>query len=277
MPAPLSPARRVAGIVRRDGVSGLADRVRLRRAFRSPGPWNLRLQGGRFHFAHRGELYAYVETFVHHVYDQLPGFTPISGQTVVDVGANVGCFVAYAMRRMGRGRLYAIEPNPEVYGRLSALAAEGQARRPGLRLVLRQAAVGARPVQVRLIVPRGASVRGAVDSLGTAPAAADAAAFEVPAVTLDGWLGAEGAGRIDLLKIDVEGAEEDVLAGAAATLAATRRLVMEWHGPGRLAAVRARVEAAGLLLLRSVPDPDDPQVGIAYFARDARASVERGA
>ncbi len=257
---------RAGQALRRDGLGGLADRIRLRLAYRRPGPWSLRLQGGRFRFAHRGELYAYVETFVRHVYDRVPGFTPVDGQTVVDVGANVGCFTAYALRRMRRGRLCALEPNPDAHAHLAALAAQWAPRRPHLRVDLGQTAVGSTPGKARFVVPAGASVRGAFADLG-GTADDRARGFDVDVVTLDDWLAARGVGAIDLLKIDVEGAETDVLAGAAATLAATRRVALEWHGPKRLEAVTRTLTAAGFRPALRLADPDDPQVGIAYFQR----------
>jgi FkbM family methyltransferase len=55
-------------------------------------------------------------------------------------------------------------------------------------------------------------------------------AIEVQAVTLDGYCSAAGVDRIDLLKIDVEGAEFEVLKGARQLLSERRveRCVFEW-------------------------------------------------
>ncbi len=266
-----SRVTRAADALARDGFGGMADRIRLRLAYRRPGPWSLRLQGGRFRFAHHGELYAYVETFVRHVYDRVPGFTPANGQTVVDVGANVGCFTAYALHRMHRGRLCALEPNPDAHARLAALVAQWAPRRPGLRLALGQAAVGAEAGRARFVVPDGASVRGGFADLSNGGTESDGG-FDVEVVTLDGWLSARGVDAVDLLKVDVEGAETGVLDGAAATLAATRRVVLEWHGPKRLEAVTRILTAAGFRPALRLADPADPQVGIAYFQRAQPAS-----
>ena len=267
---------RVLTAWRRDGLGGLADRLRLRVAFRAPGPWRLRLQGGRFSFAHRGELYAYVETFVHHVYDRLPDFTPRAGWAVVDVGANVGCFSAYALYHMRSGVLCALEPNPDAYDRLQALATGWRPRRPGLRLSLRRAAAGRVPGRAAFVVPAGASVRGGLAGLGGESGGAPPPApggppvrFDVDVLTLDDYLAGEGLAAVDLLKIDVEGAEVDVLAGAPRTLAHTGRVVLEWHGPQRLAAVRAALEAQGFRTVHVAADPQDAGVGIAYFRRGA--------
>jgi FkbM family methyltransferase len=44
----------------------------------------------------------------------------------------------------------------------------------------------------------------------------------VPAVAIDDFMAAQGIGRLDFLKIDVEGAEPEVIEGASRTLAASR-------------------------------------------------------
>lgn len=49
----------------------------------------------------------------------------------------------------------------------------------------------------------------------------------VEVTTLDRWVATSGAARPDIIKLDVQGAEGDVLAGATATLATCRWLVTE--------------------------------------------------
>ncbi len=62
--------------------------------------------------------------------------------------------------------------------------------------------------------PAGSTVLGG----GSAPAAGRT----VPAVAIDDFAAAPGIGRLDFIKLDVEGAEPEVLAGAARTLALCR-------------------------------------------------------
>ena len=50
-----------------------------------------------------------------------PEWLPLARDTVVDVGANAGVFTLATARIVGpKGRVIAIEPNPEVLGRLAA-------------------------------------------------------------------------------------------------------------------------------------------------------------
>jgi hypothetical protein len=52
----------------------------------------------------------------------------------------------------------------------------------------------------------------------------------VQGTTLDAYVEAQGIARIDVLKMDVEGAEIDIVRGGLRlALPSTKRLVMEWH------------------------------------------------
>jgi len=68
---------------------------------------------------------------------------------------------------------------------------------------------------------------------------------EVEVTTLDAECDRRGLAGIDLLKIDTEGAEVDVLAGAAGILPQTRFVVLEYHSPAARAECVRLLEAAG--------------------------------
>jgi FkbM family methyltransferase len=80
--------------------------------------------------------------------------------------------------------------------------------------------------------------RTGLGSVEESAAEAGGARVEVEMVTLDGMVEKHSITRIDLMKIDVEGHEEAVLAGGERTLGMTRRIVMEYHGPEILERVR---------------------------------------
>jgi hypothetical protein len=52
---------------------------------------------------------------------------------------------------------------------------------------------------------------------------------DIPCTTLDSELGRLGINRVDILKIDAEGAERAVLSGAAGILPCVSRVVVELH------------------------------------------------
>lgn len=140
-------------------------------------------------------------------YEREPGFRPAPGQTVVDLGANLGIFATRAAVLVGStGKVIAVEPHPDNFRRL-----EGNARRNRLsQLECVQAAAGDREGSVELFVhERGINhslVRGSGRSVPVAMKTVDALARE------------RGLTRLDLLKIDIEGVVPAALKGAAETI-----------------------------------------------------------
>ena len=125
------------------------------------------------------------------------------GQTVVDVGANIGLYTALAARAIGpTGCVIALEPEPETFGFLQqTIAANGFSN-----VELHQIAASANPGSARLY--RNPDNRG--DSrLYDDPLLKDSVAIET--TTLDTLLHSRS---VDVLKIDAQGAEGLILAGA---------------------------------------------------------------
>ena len=149
------------------------------------------------------------------------------GGTFVDVGAHAGYFSLIAADRVGRvGRVFAVEPNPVVFSALQAhLTANGISHVEACNWGLAE-----RDGSTELYVPRPESLR---DYNATMLPRPDWAAIEIRLRRLDACLDEWDARRIDLMKIDVEGAEPRVLAGGAAHLASgvVRHMMIEINGP----------------------------------------------
>ena len=137
------------------------------------------------------------------------------GMTVFDVGANVGELTLLFSRFVGAGgSVHAFEPCGQAFGRLEAVCRAASLHNVRLnRLAL---AEDESPVSLHVYDEAHMSwntraARPLADyGIDVKPLAVE----EAPATTLDLYCQRDGIGVIDLLKIDVEGAEFQVLVGA---------------------------------------------------------------
>jgi FkbM family methyltransferase len=139
--------------------------------------------------------------------------------TCIDIGANIGDILQHMVAYAPQGRHIAYEPLPE-------LAADLAARFPAVDV--RNAAVAEAVGTREFTRIRSAHTRSGLDVEG---AAGDTERFPVAIEALDVSL---PAGFVpSVIKIDVEGAERSVVAGAMDTIKAHRPLIAFEHGtPG---------------------------------------------
>jgi FkbM family methyltransferase len=154
---------------------------------------------------------------IHRLLDRFVGV----GSSVVDVGANIGYNTLHAARLAGpKGRVVAIEPTPDNLAVLRSNVATA-----GLRNVAVEPVAAGRTRGTRDLFVRGTV--SAVNSLFPLSCYASVTdVLPVPVVPLDELVD----GAVDVVKIDVEGAELDVLEGMSRLLRAPRVvLIVEWH------------------------------------------------
>ena len=139
--------------------------------------------------------------------DRLKDYVP-QGSLVIDVGANVGFFSRRFARWVGEGgAVIALEPEDYNYDNLvRALRRDGLLQRVQALKAVAAAKSGTTFLEINPIHPADHKL-----SLG-------GAGLLVNAVTLDELVGPDGSLRPSLIKIDVQGAEMLVLAGATNTL-----------------------------------------------------------
>ena len=143
------------------------------------------------------------------------------GHLVVDVGANVGYNTVYAATRVGRdGWVVAVEPAADNV----AVLRENIAANALHNVVVHQTAAG-RTNEVRDLFLRGDM--SAVNSLFPESVYASVTeVVQVKVMPLDDLV----EGHADVVKIDVEGAELDVLTGMTRLLRYSGiQLIVEWH------------------------------------------------
>ncbi len=172
-----------------------------------------------------------------------------AGDVAVDAGAHVGYMTGLMAARVGApGRVLAFEPHPQLFRELRQNAKQAEQAAGGSPVTLFELALSCRsgPAVLRPSADFGAN-RGTARLVSSGEAASEEVPTDVrvSADTLDGVLERclSKAGRVAVLKVDVEGHEAAVLDGAARLLGEGRiaHVVYEqhggWDGPahGRLA------------------------------------------
>ena len=140
------------------------------------------------------------------------------GTTVVDIGANIGCFTLLAAQRASR--VLAFEPFPPNLEMLR----ENVTLNDATNVEIFPLAVGDKQGESVLFIPDNDSFVGRVSlhpGRGTRTT-------ECACTTLDQVVMDNGLGKVDLLKIDCQGAEYEILYGASPdTLGCIRQIIAE--------------------------------------------------
>jgi FkbM family methyltransferase len=199
--------------------------------------------------------------------------------TVIDVGAHIGTF-SYAALDRGAGLVCAAEPDPEN----AALARQALAGYTDAgRFCLIEAAVSGDEDALLFHAgyPRmpGGKLNTAGGRVSADPRGQPVRSLAVDAL-IERALETGQAARIRLLKLDCEGAEWSILAGAT-RLAEVDEIVGELHTPAdpsiaerlseppSLAAFADLLEAHGFAVRTHGPVNDDPEILGTFFARRA--------
>ena len=163
--------------------------------------------------ADRSELRVLREVFVSAEYALPERCDPT---IIVDAGSNIGLSVLYFRARFPRARIIAIEPDPDAFARLR----ENTRDLTAVDLV-----------NVALADREGeATLYGGTESWARSltPGADRPGRTNVRTTTLDALSQELALDRIDVLKLDIEGAEVQVLTSSA-QLARVRVLIFEYH------------------------------------------------
>jgi FkbM family methyltransferase len=154
------------------------------------------------------------------------------GMTFVDCGSNIGYFSAMVCGLLkGDGQLLAIEANPETF----QLVTENL-KLNGFGKVIHCAATRCSG-EVELFAPTAGDVYSSLKSGGLVTGEG-IRSWKVPGRSLDDIVAAEGLKRLDVLKIDIEGAELDALRGAERIMTTLRPWItleysaVTWKGFG---------------------------------------------
>jgi len=168
---------------------------------------------------------------------------------IYDCGANVGLGCLYFKRLYPAARITAFEADPSV----AALLAEN----------LRQNGFADIAIVAKAVWKENTTLAFSSEGADGGSVVAGKPSLQIPAVRLKEYL--DGAGRIDLLKMDIEGAEVAVLEDCRGSLGRVQHLFVEYHAytgqPQRLDALLAVLGESGFrYFVRSEADRARPFV-----------------
>jgi FkbM family methyltransferase len=129
------------------------------------------------------------------------------GSMAIDVGANIGiCTLEFSAAVGEEGMVLAIEPHPETAARL-----KGNISRNGIKNVLvKEVCATDFEGTIDLVLSDDPTLHSTVE----VPPNAIGASLTLPATRIDEMWSSLGRPKVSILKIDVEGAEYEVLSGS---------------------------------------------------------------
>jgi len=187
-------------------------------------PVTYRLRGGPSLTLESGshDLWVLNEIWLDRSYAVVDGFIPKQGWVVYDLGAHKGVFSCWAATQMEVGRIYAFEPQPSNFDFLKLNTSQFS----GIGFHMEQAAVGSSSGHVELFLDREQS---GLASIHHDRHSGYSESISVPAIAFHEAI-ARAEAKIDLVKMDVEGAEHSILEETpSAVFDLIERIVMEYH------------------------------------------------
>ena len=162
--------------------------------------------------------------------DIIEHFTPKQGDIVVDIGANIGRYTIIGSKRVGtKGKVFAIEANPSNFEMLNRNIKLNQLT----NIISLNNAVYSKETKVKLYLPGEELGHTIYNTVMLDRAKNEDKFVEVSANTLDYLLQLKGIKNeeVNWIKIDVEGAEFEVLKGSSNVLSKSKdiALLIEVH------------------------------------------------
>jgi len=176
-----------------------------------------RFRGGRF-ICRKQDWFGVQEIFLNNEYSSIMKcINGIESPIIVDLGANIGGFALFMFESYPKAKVVSVEAAPDTYGILK----RNQELNAQRNWDVVQTAVWSENGYVNLD-RRQASTGHRIAENGTD-------GESIPARRLDDILADAGIDQIDLMKMDIEGAESDVVPEFEAVFEHTKVLVIEIH------------------------------------------------
>ena len=187
------------------------------------------------------DLWTFDDVFCRHLYRAAVG-QPI--HTMLDVGAHIGLVSLYVRSRFPRVTIVAVEPD---VGNLALL----ERNLASSRALIIRGALWSRDQRVTF-----------ASATPTSGRITDGEGIHVQGYTMASLIARSGFSTVDLLKIDVEGAERHLFVGDHAWLSRVRSVIIEFHDDAREASGFDRIMGEAGFAIQEI----GPQVVYAHKA-----------
>lgn len=192
----------------------------LKHYFRRTSPPFVELRSGHkiFLSSSKHDISTFIVVFCHKDYGNIS-----DKKIVMDIGANIGMFAMYAINS-GAKKVYSFEPNKESFATIQKTISANKLED---KLLAFNLAVSSISGEV-LYIPKESSPLNISQKEITNNSLYDA----IPTVSINDFMNQNNLDRIDLLKIDCEGAEYEILpALSEKSIQGIKEIKLEFHGP----------------------------------------------
>ncbi len=203
-------------------------------------------------------LYVFREVFERRVYTEPSFYRPKPSDVVLDIGANLGLFALYLNWRAPGVTVHCFEPGRSTFERLREIT---RINRLDSKILLHRYAVSNRDGDAYL----SQHERTVQRALARQPDQA-AGGEPVKTLSLGSALDRCGVAHVDFMKIDIEGAEIELIEGTdSAVWKRIARVALEYHGslrPGCRESLIAALQDRGLNIVNVTPLESGGEDGI---------------
>jgi FkbM family methyltransferase len=207
------------------------------------------------------------EIFLEKTYSLEGFYKPKERDTILDIGSNIGIFTLYLLAQTPKCEIHCFEPARETRSRLKTNIEQNGFTE---QVVIHPYAIFVRQGKMDLILGEQTTQHSLYERHDIPQVARE----QVQCMTLDEAVERSSANMIELVKLDVEGAELDILQGTLEkTWKKINRLVLEYHDkikPCSSSTIVSLLRSQGFHEVEQLKTTDE--LGIIRAARSARVS-----
>ena len=191
-----------------------------------------------------GDIQIFYDVFWRQIY-RLPGDTIFNARTIVDLGAHVGLATLYFSLNARQAKIYAVEPDES---NLSLLMRNLESEIESRKVIPIHAAIAENTATKYL----QKSAFGFNTNVTDSPTSLSVAGIEIKEF-FERWRIED----IDILKVDIEGAESFLFSGDSSWLQNVRNIIIEIHSPEKFIQFQAAIENYSFTIKKLQADYED--------------------